>query len=309
MSLPISTTILNINTKFRNNYDNTQSTNFVYNLPYTMKNVVSMEYVASEFANTPFIINSKFGSNNFKITDKATGIAHTIVIPEGNYSGPELASAIKENISTTVSGQDANNRIDVSFNNNSKKFQFFTTATAPKTIADLSFDLDFTYNILDKNDEQYCSNYKTIRENQLSLGWIMGFRKQQYSFSTDYKATDDTTAGKYLKGYYTEGVYDRNGSRYYLLAVNDFNNNHKNNIVSSFQRDTLIDNNIITKFKYNVDPDYHSVDTDKTVDVIREYPGKVDINRLQIRLLDEYGRVADLDNMDYSISLKIDTID
>ena len=82
-----------------------------------------------------------------------------------------------------------------------------------------------------------------------------------------------------------------------------------NNIVSSFQRDTLIDNNIITKFKYNVDPDYHSVDTDKTVDVIREYPGKVDINRLQIRLLDEYGRVADLDNMDYSISLKIDTID
>ena len=32
-------TVLNINTKFRNNYNNTQSTDFIYNLPYNLKNV------------------------------------------------------------------------------------------------------------------------------------------------------------------------------------------------------------------------------------------------------------------------------
>ena len=49
--------------------------------------------------------------------------------------------------------------------------------------------------------------------------------------------------------------------------------------------------------------------TDTTVEVQRVYPGKVDINRLQIKLLDEYGRIVDLDNMDYSISLKLEIAD
>ena len=79
-------TVLNINTKFRNNYKNTQSTDFIYNLPYHLKNVKSMEYVTSEFSNVPYTINSKLGSNSFKIKDNATGTQYTIVIQEGNYS-------------------------------------------------------------------------------------------------------------------------------------------------------------------------------------------------------------------------------
>ena len=75
-----------------------------------------------------------------------------------------------------------------------------------------------------------------------------------------YKSSEDPSYGKYEKGFNSEGVYDRTGSRYYLLMINDFNNNHKNSIISSYQRDTMIDNNVLTKFKYIVDPDYHSVD-------------------------------------------------
>ena len=59
------TVVLNINTKFRNNYDNTISTlDFIYNLPSQIKNVTSMEYLTSEFVNVPFyIVNNKLGSN------------------------------------------------------------------------------------------------------------------------------------------------------------------------------------------------------------------------------------------------------
>jgi len=35
----------------------------------------------------------------------------------------------------------------------------------------------------------------------------------------------------------------------------------------------------------------------------REYFGPVDISRLRCRLLDEYGRVIDLNNMDWSMSI------
>ena len=299
--------ILNINTKFRNNYNNTNSTDFIYNLPYLIKNVKSMEYLTSEFSNVPYLINCKMGSNNFKITDKATSTTHNVIIQEGNYSGIELAAEIKTKIADlNLTNHDANNYIDVSFNNQKKKF-IFTIVVAGHAVNDLAFDLDFTYNVLNSNDCKYCSNHKTIDEQHLTFGWLIGFRKKKYLFADDYKTTADTQYGKYLKGLSSEGVYDRNGSRYYLLVVNDYNNNHRTHVISSYQKDTLTENNILSKFKYVVDPDYHSIDTDTTAEIIREYNGKVDINRLHIKLLDEYGRIVDLDSMDYSITLKLET--
>ena len=38
----------------------------------------------------------------------------------------------------------------------------------------------------------------------------------------------------------------------------------------------------------------------------REYFGPIDIQKLQIQLLDEYGRVLDLNNMDFSFALKME---
>ena len=165
-------TILNINTKFRNNYNNTQSTDFIYNLPYHLKNVKSMEYVTSEFSNVPYTINSKLGSNNFKIKDNATSIVHTVVIQEGNYSGQQLAQEIRARIDAlNLTNHDSNNYIDVEFNENKKKFNFVIISPTP---ASVSFDLDFTYNLLNSSDSKFCSNYKTIDQQHLSFGWIFG---------------------------------------------------------------------------------------------------------------------------------------
>lgn len=305
------TVVLNINTKFRNNYENTLSTDFIYNLPTKIKNVTSMEYLTSEFVNVPFVVNNKLGSNNFKIIDKQNNnTEHTVVIQEGNYSGNELAEELTKGINAIgLTNHDANNKINVSFNNPQKKFVFDLSLATVSNPNNYKFDIDFTYRQLNGEGNRFCSTYKTIDEQHLSLGWLLGFRKPLYTFADDYKSTEDPNYGKYAKGFNSEGVYDRTGSRYYLLMINDFNNNHKNSIISSYQRDTMIDNNILTKIKYIVDPDYHSVDTDTTVEVQRVYPGKVDINRLQIKLLDEYGRIVDLDNMDYSISLRIEIAD
>ena len=40
----------------------------------------------------------------------------------------------------------------------------------------------------------------------------------------------------------------------------------------------------------------------------RQYFGPVDIQKLQIQLLDEYGRILNLNNMDYSFCLTFQTI-
>ena len=40
----------------------------------------------------------------------------------------------------------------------------------------------------------------------------------------------------------------------------------------------------------------------------REYFGPVNIDKLRIQLLDEYGRIIDTHNMDYSIALNIKSV-
>jgi hypothetical protein len=40
----------------------------------------------------------------------------------------------------------------------------------------------------------------------------------------------------------------------------------------------------------------------------RQYFGPVDIQKLQVQLLDEYGRILDLNNMDYSFCLSFQTV-
>jgi hypothetical protein len=40
----------------------------------------------------------------------------------------------------------------------------------------------------------------------------------------------------------------------------------------------------------------------------RQYFGPVDIQKMQIQLLDEYGRVLDMNNMDYSFCLSFQTV-
>ena len=72
----------------------------------------------------------------------------------------------------------------------------------------------------------------------------MGFRKKIYTYDEDYKENDDTTYGRY-KGLTSESQYDKNGSRYYMLMINDYNNNHKKMV--SYQQDTLVDNNVMAK--------------------------------------------------------------
>lgn len=310
------TSVLNINTKFRNNYANTKSTDFIYNLPFQMKNVSSMKYVSAEFANDPYSLNSNYGSNNFKIIDKADSDAvHNIVIQEGNYSGVDLAKEIKTKI-TEMGLTNHNNSndadkaiIDVSFNNHTRKFNFTREVGSDAAAEDIKFDLDFTYNktLNTQESNSYTTNFKTINEQHLSLGWIMGFRKKIYTFTDDYKLTDDTTYGKYKMGLSSESQYDKNGSRYYMLMINDYNNNHKNVVMSSYQQDTLVDNNVMAKLKYVSERCESSVGTECCLEVKREYSGNVNINRLQIKLIDEYGRIVDLNEMDYSFALEVET--
>ena len=53
------------------------------------------------------------------------------------------------------------------------------------------------------------------------------------------------------------------------------------------------------KYVYIIDTDYYTIDTECAASTARTYNGKTDINRLHIKLLDQYGRPVDLNDMDF----------
>ena len=57
--------VLNIDTRFRDNYENSSSTDFVINLPTAFKKVLSLQVINYQLPYTIYSISKKTGSNSF----------------------------------------------------------------------------------------------------------------------------------------------------------------------------------------------------------------------------------------------------
>jgi hypothetical protein len=127
----------------------------------------------------------------------------------------------------------------------------------------------------------------------LKFGWLMGFREGFYENNTTYVS---------------EGLIDLLGSRYIYLVVDDYNNNVSDGFYGAFTS-SILNKNILARITlqgsvFNV----ISQNNLMLVTNARQYFGPVDIQKMQIQLLDEYGRILDLNNMDYSFCLSFQTV-
>ena len=150
---------ININTRFRNNYFTTISTNFTMDLPSNIKKVISMRLVNIELPSIIYNVSSKLGSNNFKIDISNNGNWENIIINDGTYTSETIIQHIQEKI------DNLNLDIDIIYNKTTSKIEF-------KHKQELDFTIDFNYNTT-LCGEHISSN---IDKNQLTLGWILGFR-------------------------------------------------------------------------------------------------------------------------------------
>jgi len=117
--------LLCLDSRFRNNYYNTLSTDYQVTLPTTIKNVISMELSALEFPSTYFQISKSLGNNYFWIgwtnpriqsaspgggpaTAGPSGVLppellwYYISIPDGNYKRLEIQDAVNEQIQIAI---------------------------------------------------------------------------------------------------------------------------------------------------------------------------------------------------------------
>lgn len=283
---------LNIDTRFRENYSSTQSTNFNLPLPTQFNDVVQMQLMAIELPTSYYAISNNYGNNYFtiKITmSNATSSTAVIIIPNGNYTQQTIIDAVNAQLIAEgglfnyvsfsvdlVAGVTGTAKTTVAPNG--------TAPVAPNPVIS-SIELNFQ---ADKNGSE-----GKIVPLQLKLGWILGFRTGQYVGETTYTS---------------ESVVDTIRPKYVYLVINDYNNSVNNSFYSAF-KESILNKNILARISLN--EGVFNVLQQNNLNLVttpRDYFGPVNIHTLNVQLLDEYGRVVDLNGMDYSFCLTLTTV-
>jgi hypothetical protein len=278
-----------LNTLFREDYVTTSSTDFNIVLPYYFKNVLSLRLSSLQLPNVMYNISSANGNNNFYI-EVDGGPSGTVTMPDGNYDISNFISVLETQINTQLSTTNFSvtydqytHKITISFNNppiNSNFTMTFYTPVPKNNKYIITPDNDYR-----KND---CVDISQIYKN---FGWFMGYRKPEYSSSNTFT---------------TEAVYNSSPYDYIYFTLNDYNMSQSQNIFGMFSKSILGDNILavipVTSNSFNICFDNGINLLEKK----REYYGPVNIQRLKIQLLNQYGEILNLNNMDFSFSLEFE---
>ena len=270
---------LNIDSRFRDNYYTTQPSNFNVILPTNINDVLQMQLSAIELPTTYYVVSKQYGNHFFTI--EANGLdGHVVTIPDGNYNQTTIMDAINNQLSLL---QPPYNQILFSVNllngitGSAQTIVGFTDLSGNSTIT-LNFQAD-RFGADDRNTPL-----------PLKFGWLLGFRNGIYVNNANYVS---------------EGVVNVTGPNYFFLVVDDYKNSVNNNFYSAFNS-SILNKNILARI--SLQSNTFNVLEQNNLSLIttpREYFGPVDIQTLNIQLLDEYGRVVDLNNMDMSFCLTL----
>lgn len=310
--------LLNINTLFRKNYYQQKSTDFIIDLPETLKNVTSITLANTEIPNTMYTFSSDIGTNEFTVETYQTEENATpswkilkkkeivVRIKNGNYSAQELVDYLNRYIFSSLAGNEELKRIACLYDKITQKIHFFRDMRQPNEggfpdDTTVGAGIKYYFNI----DWKLKNNPN--RSIQLNMGWILGYRKEYYSYDDDYTISTAVSFDK-GEGFEAEACFqNNNGQRYIFLSIDDYNKNFSKSLFSPFEDSAVNDNNIFAKINNSSDSfDYTNGDVDYQFK--RQYFGPVDLMKLRIKLLDEYGRVISLNNSDYSFTLKLEQL-
>lgn len=316
------TQAISIDSRFRPNYYGTKSTNYDIVLPEIQKNVVSMRVASIELPTTYYAI-SLYNSNSTCVIINLANVTlgWFLTLPDGNYEqswahnshaafietamNSAISKAVPVNIDTrsgkitpTVNGLPVlSSTTDLTFILDRPSGKSFFTAVPGGQLATRGFIIRFNV------DAQ--GNLNMDENIQMRLGWQLGFR------AAEYVAKPQVTAAASCV---SEGICLTCGPRYGFIAIDD----HQKNTGPSYMvayANSILQDNIITRInlaELQADVGVYQSASDPGLSTqlnrTREYFGPVDIQRLHISLYDEFGRIIDLNNMDWSLTLAFESL-
>ena len=275
VSKPLKEKIVNIDTKYRTDYDyrSYASANMVFG--EKLSEVRSMEIVSVDIPMTFYNIFEnndcqQTGNNYLRI--KNGGTSKILTMTPNYYTDISFVAEINNQL------QNLSLSTDISYSIVNNK-SFFKSKVSTYSLAT---NVDMCGNVYDSN----------IQNN---LGWVMGFRDTSYNLTTS--------------GIASECILNLKTPRHLFLALNEFSQGNSNSFVSPLEK-TNQSKNIIAKIC--IPPTVKFGDTlcvnkanGLLVSEVRKYLEKVNIQRMNLQLLDDAGRVIQLNGTDFSLCLKL----
>tara|TARA_Y100000591_G_scaffold189799_1_gene164136 strand:+ start:9372 stop:10589 length:1218 start_codon:yes stop_codon:yes gene_type:complete len=285
---------INIDSLFRTDYYTTKSSNFTVSLPERINKVISMRISCIQIPLTSYAITPELENNSFNVQlyigSNPSGEVHTINLPAGNYEPKFLNSSRAADIEAAVNYQlqnvhsDISNSIGFTVDKISGKSVFGLLSTVSSGID--GFKIDF-------NTDP--SNNTPIN---FKLGWLLGFRAANY-------------IGQSVT---SEGICNISRPKYMFLAINDYQNSSYNYFSATYN-ESIIAPNIMCRINIGTIMEDNGMyttgeedDFGSLVNRTRDYFGPTDINKLTFTLYDEYGRIIDLNYMDWSLVLTFECL-
>lgn len=275
---------VNIDTKFRDEYNETQTTNtnsdmlnnqldlsnYSISMPEKINDVKSISVTNIEIPMSFYNISANIGNNYFKVI--VSNVEKIITIDDGNYSDATLQNALNTQLS--------DNEIDLVFtiSSNSK-------CNAVSGGVEIHFDI----NSSGINDKY---RFKS------KLGWLLGFRNTSYTLSNYVPISSECFINLY-------------STKYLYLAIDDFNRGSQNSFISPLF-DSLVNKNIVARIAIdNIHYPFGSLlpanrQNGLLISDTRLYTSKVNMQKLNISLLNEDGKPIILNGLDFSFCLEFE---
>jgi len=283
---PLDTRILqkclSIDSRFVNR--DIKKSDFIVSLPNRIEKVVSMECSSIEIATQSLYNISQSLGNNYiyvSICAKENEYSNKFIVPDGHYNKETLLSTLNRMCSQLCDTpfvllewkedpySSGNCIVMITPNEDAYYLEKINHIT-----------LDFTMNI-NGDFEDYTNDIFT------RMGYLLGFTKKVYSGKMQYMGEIPINVFSSLP--------------YFYLSIDDYQNKSIACFQPSFSQITSQPSQLA---RISINPDNKEINI---VSIPRKFFGPVDITRLQIRLLDPYGKNLHLDT-NFSFCLIFDTI-
>lgn len=196
--------IVSVDSQYRSD-KNSISTDFTFNLSDPIRDVVNLKLYSIQIPLTWYVINSSFGSNFLYIKGNSPGINngnhdYKITIPVGNYTAPELISAVNtsmQELKTDASYSDTN------FGNTGITYDYPSSKS--------TFNIDIFKHYSENHYQIEFQKHTTPNsvDRTLSISAFLGFNRSSYNGYTIYSnlstlpltsigSVDDVNVANYL---------------------------------------------------------------------------------------------------------------
>ena len=294
---------INIDSRFRPNYFNSKSTDLHITLPERIDNIVSYRVGSIEI---PFYaiyaVSELIGNNAIQIvwgstTPGAYSDTFTIVIPDGNYyttddSTDVLASASIETTINTIllsntTGSTGNSGLGLSGILNYQIDQISGKSVFSQPAGATPIYFKVIVNVRSNGNPIYESPLLSF------LGWNLGFRNAEY-------ISNNNGTGHY-GAVVSEALLAFKAASYIFISIDDYNNS-VNDYYSAVFSDSFAIKNVITRVNVGLLREISEASSTQ-LNRQRNFFGPVNIQKLRITLYDNFGRILDLNNMDWNMEL------